>query len=60
MKIILKIILKIWYWILFVLAFAFELLAAVTFVFNAGMEWIDDRLLKYLIKLGEKIDIDDK
>lgn len=55
-----KIILKIWYWILFVLAFVFDLLAAVTFVLNEGMEWADDRLLKYLIKLGEKIDIDDK
>lgn len=55
-----KIILKILYWILFVLAFVFELLASVTWVLNEGMEWIDDKLLKYLIKLGEKIDNKDK
>ena len=49
-----KIILKIWYWILF------ELLASVTWVLNEGMEWLDDSLLKYMIKLGEKIDSKDE
>ena len=51
-----KIILKIWYWILFILAFIFELLASATWALNEGMEWLDDKLLNYMIKLGDKID----
>ena len=54
-----KIILRILYWILFALAFIFELLSSVTWALNEGMEWLDDKLLDCIIKLGDKIDKDE-
>ncbi len=51
-----KIFLRLYYWILFILSFVFELLSAAIWGIHLFIDFIDDKLLKHLINIGNKID----
>ncbi len=51
-----KILLKLYYWIIFALSLLFEVLSGLISALDCGIDFIDDKLLKHLINIGKKID----
>ena len=55
-----KIFLKIYYCLLFAIAFLFEMMSAVTFVLNEVVEFLQDKLINHMVNIDKKIDKDEK
>ena len=51
-----KILLKVYYWIIFALSLLFELLSSLAWAIDEFIDFIDDKLLIHLMNIGKKID----
>lgn len=50
------IFLKLYYWIIFILSFVFDILSSIVWTIDELLDFLDDKLMKHLIKIGDKID----
>ena len=51
-----KILLRVYYWIIFILSLLFELISSFISAIDYVLELINSKLFKHLIEISEKID----